>query len=191
LVTTTSSYDCKTTQYDPTQETSKVLTNSQGLFGGAFYIKDSVPGVVSSLSSFRNCYTSYEGGAFYLVNTKLVDIKSKFMQNAANYGGVFKCDDCIITLTDSEVRDNDAYDGGAVYSLNKISFTATRTIFYNNKAKNNGGVLAITNSAYNTLTLTAITFQSCPTINRNKADYGAFAYYDNDYASLNIFDSQI
>jgi predicted outer membrane repeat protein len=158
LVTTSSTYDCKTTQYDPTLETSKVLTNTQGNFGGAFYIKDSTPGVISSLSSFKNCYTSFEGGAFYLVNTKLVDSKSIFMLNAANYGGAFKCDNCEITLTDSEVKDNDSYDGGAIYSVNKITLTATRTKFYNNKAKNNGGVLAVTNAAYTTLAPTAIIF---------------------------------
>lgn len=80
------------------------------------------------------------------------------MLNAANYGGAFKCDDCILTLTDSEVKDNDAYDGGAIHSINKITLTATRTKFYNNKAKNNGGVLAVTNAAYTILTPTAITF---------------------------------
>lgn len=56
------------------------------------------------------------------------------------------------------MRDNDAYDGGAIYSVNKITLTATRTTFYNNKANNNGGVLAVTNSAYTFLTPTAITF---------------------------------
>jgi predicted outer membrane repeat protein len=79
------------------------------------------------------------------------------MLNAANYGGAFKCDNCQISLTDSEVRDNDAFDGGAIYSLNKITLTGTRTKFYNNKAKNNGGVLAVTNTAYTTLTSSAIT----------------------------------
>ena len=59
------------------------------------------------------------------------------MLNNANYGGAIKCDNCILTLTDSDVRDNDAFDGGAIYSVNKITFTATRTAFYNNKAKNN------------------------------------------------------
>jgi hypothetical protein len=145
--------------------------------------------VVSSLSAFRNCYTTFEGGAFYLTNTKLVDSKSKFMLNAANQGGAFKCDKCQITLSDSEVRDNDAFNGGAVYSVNEITLTATRTVFYNNKAKNNGGVLSVTNQALSVLTPTAITFQNCEQIHRNKADYGAFAYYDNDYAELNIFES--
>jgi predicted outer membrane repeat protein len=120
--------------------------NTQGAFGGSFYVKDSLPGVVSSLSEFRNCYTTFEGSSFYLVNSKLVDTQSKFMLNAANKGGAIKCDNCIITFTDSFVRDNDAYDGGAIYSINKITLTATRTTFYNNKAKNNGGVLAVTNS---------------------------------------------
>jgi len=120
--------------------------------------------VVSSQSLYRNCYDSFEGGAFYLINTQLVDSKSKFMLNNANYGGAFKCDNCILTLTDSEVKDNDAFDGGAIYSVNKITLTATRTKFYNNKAKNNGGVLAVTNIAYTVLTPTILTFQSCPSI---------------------------
>ncbi len=94
LVTSSSTYDCKTTNYDSTVEISKVSTSGQGNFGGAFYIKDSAPGVVSSSSAFRNCYTSFEGGAFFLVSTKLADSKSKFMLNAANYGGAFKCDNC-------------------------------------------------------------------------------------------------
>jgi len=85
--------------------------------------------VKSSSSAFRNCYTSLEGGAFYLIKTTLVDNKSQFMLNAANYGGAFRCSDCEITLTDSEVRDNDAFDGGAIYSENKITLTATRTVF--------------------------------------------------------------
>ncbi len=119
---------------------------------------------MSSQSLYRNCYDSFEGGAFYLINTQLVDSKSKFMLNNANYGGAFKCDNCILTLTDSEVKDNDAFDGGAIYSVNKITLTATRTKFYNNKAKNNGGVLAVTNIAYTILTPTILTFQSCPSI---------------------------
>jgi hypothetical protein len=69
--------------------------------------------------------------------------------------------------------------------------TATNTVFYNNKAKNNGGVLAITNMAYTVLAPTVLTFQSCPTIERNKADYGGFAYYDNNYAELRILDSSV
>ena len=80
-----------------------------------------------------------------MTNTKLVDTKSKFMLNSANEGGSFKCNKCQITLTDSEVRDNDAFNGGAIYSVNEITLTATRTIFYNNKAKHNGGVLFVNN----------------------------------------------
>jgi predicted outer membrane repeat protein len=151
--------------YDATPEVSKVVSSTFGTTGGAFYIKGSSPGVVSTLSFYRNCYNSYEGGAFYLINTKLADTKSKFMLNNANQGGAFKCDDCTIILTDSEVRDNDAFDGGAIFSVNKITLTATSTVFYNNKAKNNGGVLAITNPAYNVLTPpTLVKFESCPTI---------------------------
>lgn len=93
-----------------------------------------------------------------MINTQLVDTKSKFMQNNANYGGAIKCDNCILTLTDSEVSNNDAFDGGAIYSVNKITLTATRTTFYNNKAKNNGGVLAVTNTAYTVLTPTVLIF---------------------------------
>lgn len=164
LVSTASSFDCKSTVYDASPEVSKVLSSTFGTLGGAFYIKGSTPGVVSSQSLYRNCYDSFEGGAFYLINTQLVDSKSKFMLNNANYGGAFKCDNCILTLTDSEVKDNDAFDGGAIYSVNKITLTATRTKFYNNKAKNNGGVLAVTNIAYTILTPTILTFQSCPSI---------------------------
>jgi predicted outer membrane repeat protein len=191
LVSTGSSYDCKTTLYDATLEISKVISSTFGTTAGAFYIKGSTSGVVSSLSFYRNCYNSFEGGAFYLINTQLVDTRSKFMLNNANYGGAIKCDNCVLTLTDSEVKDNDAFDGGAIYSINKITLTATRTVFYNNKAMNKGGVLAITNTAYTVLTPTVITFQSCPTISRNKADWGGFAYYDNDYAELRIIDSTI
>ncbi len=80
------------------------------------------------------------------------------MLNAAYQGGAFKCEKCEIILTDSEVRDNDAFDGGAIYSVNEITVTATRTVFYNNKAKNNGGVLSVNNKALSLLTATAITF---------------------------------
>jgi hypothetical protein len=53
-----------------------------------------VNGVTSTLSAYRNCYTSFEGGAFYLTNTKLTDTFSKFMLNAANNGGAFRCSNC-------------------------------------------------------------------------------------------------
>ena len=89
------------------------------------------------------------------------------------------------------MRDNDAFNGGAIYSVNKITLTATRTVFFNNKAKNNGGVLAITNAAYTVLAPTVLTFTSCPSIDKNKADYGGFAYYDNNYAELRIIDSSV
>jgi len=69
LVSTASSFDCKSTVYDATPEVSKVLSSTFGTLGGAFYIKGSTSGVVSSLSFYRNCYDSFEGGAFYLINT--------------------------------------------------------------------------------------------------------------------------
>jgi hypothetical protein len=113
------------------------------------------------------------------------------MLNAANRGGAFMCNNCIMTLSDSEVRDNDAFDGGAFYSVNEITLTATRTVFYNNKAKNKGGVLSVTNQAYTVLPPTIISFQDCDNIERNKADYGGFAFYDNEYAELIITDSKV
>jgi hypothetical protein len=76
-------FECKTTAYYAKEEKSKVLLYSQSKFGGAFYIKDSDPGVLSTLNYFRNCYETFEGGAFYLINTNLVDSKSYFMLNAA------------------------------------------------------------------------------------------------------------
>lgn len=68
---------------------------------------------------------------------------------------------------------------------------ATNTKVENNKAKIRGGALSVTNPS-NTLSLkTSITFDKCPNLRMNRADYGGFAYYDNQYVSLKFFDSEI
>ncbi len=65
---------------------------------GNFYIANSLVGVSTGLSTFKNCYNTYSGGAFTLVSTTLTDIGSTFKFNQANYGGVFNCDTCNINL---------------------------------------------------------------------------------------------
>ena len=65
--------------------------------GGNFHVENSIGGVSIGLSTFKNCYTCYAGGAFTLVSTTLTDIGSTFTYNAATQGGVFYCDDCVIS----------------------------------------------------------------------------------------------
>ena len=76
-------------------------------------------------------------------------------------------------------------------SENSVTMLATNTIVENNKAKNQGGALSVTNPSNTVLLKTSITFDKCEFIRMNRADWGGFAYYDNLYISLRILNSHI
>jgi hypothetical protein len=73
-------------------------------------------GVTSTIGEYRNCYTCFSGGIYTLVSTKIVDTNSKYYQNAALLGGVIYCDNCLASITTSQIHDNDAISGGVLYS---------------------------------------------------------------------------
>lgn len=135
--------------------------------------------MTSSTNLYRNCYTTYGGSIFTLVDTKLIDQGSIYSQNAGCKGGVIKCLDCEMMFSDSEIKDNDAYDGGVLYSEGNVKMIATRVKLYNNKARWRGGVLSVNNPSGGIITPNIIDFESSPNIYMNKADFGAFAYFDN------------
>jgi hypothetical protein len=91
----------------------------------------------------------------------------------------------------SEIRNNEGYNGGVVNSINDIKMTATTTIVSNNDARYRGGVLFVNDIRGTVALKSSITFNKCLTIERNKAEYGGFAYFDNKMISLKFYDSNI
>jgi hypothetical protein len=86
---------------------------------------------------------------------------------------------------------NDGYDGGVLNSISEVTMSATQTIIRNNDARNRGGALCVTDRLNSVATKSSITFNNCKTIERNKADYGGFAYFDNKMISLKFYDSNL
>lgn len=69
--------------------------------------------------------------------------------------------------------------------------TVLNTVVSNNDARYRGGALYASDKADSVSVKSSITFRKCNTIERNKADYGGFAYFDNKMISLNFYDSNI
>ena len=69
--------------------------------------------------------------------------------------------------------------------------TATNTILSNNDARYRGGALYVNDIRGSVAVKSSITFNKCKTIERNKADFGGFAYFDNRMISLKFYDSNI
>lgn len=55
----------------------------------ALYIEGSTAGVTSTDNTYRYCYFSEDAAIYHLVDTKIVDNKSRYHDNAGAYGGVF------------------------------------------------------------------------------------------------------
>ena len=79
--------------------------------GGMIYVKGN--GVDTTITStnnnfFKN-YLAKEGGAFTLLDCKLVESNSDFNYLAALKGGVISCNNCAFTLTTSIFTNTRAY----------------------------------------------------------------------------------
>ena len=96
LLAESSLFECSNVNYDWRWDQSQVTSITMSNQGGAFHIENSLfvnPSVLNG-NVFRNCYVCHQGGVFTLINSKLFDTSSKYNQNSAIEGGVFKCVNC-------------------------------------------------------------------------------------------------
>lgn len=96
---------------------------------GAIYMENSVPGIISTNNLFEKCTTAQDGGIFYIVETKLADSSSKYIQMQALYGSIMKCRNCDFSFLLSKMDDAIAESGGAFMIENNAVGLVERTSF--------------------------------------------------------------
>ena len=126
-------------------DSSIFATNKAGDDGGVMYSYDSIKVKVTS-SSFSNNSVGDEGGVAYVVfNSNVTLENSTFDSNVAtDEGGVMFAHrrSSIILRGNCTFFNNSANTGGVAYVQNS-SFTDTMSMYFNNKARINGGVLTL------------------------------------------------
>ena len=84
----------------------------------------------------ENCFNANKGGAYTMINAKLitsVDTKAsnaataKIKYTAAVKGGAIYCQNCILSLTDIEFYKTAAEFGGVIYAEDQAAITLTRS----------------------------------------------------------------
>lgn len=61
-------------------------------------MENSQYGVVSNTNTYENCSLAEDGGIYYIVNSKVLDTNSRYIQTSALYGSVMKCRNCEFTF---------------------------------------------------------------------------------------------
>lgn len=110
---------------------------------GAIYMENSVSGIVSAKNVYEKCTTAQDGGIFYIVETKLADSESKYIQMQALYGSIMKCRNCEFSFKLSKMDNAIAESGGAFMVENNGVGLVEKTSFIGTSALNQGGVLSI------------------------------------------------
>eukprot|EP00347_Sterkiella_histriomuscorum_P017660 403348489 len=137
-----------TDTYNQSVVTQIIKNDTKYLYDNTIYIGE-VQKVLSKYNTFTQCVYNNEGGVFYLDKTNFTDIGSKFTYNSAFYGGVIKCSQCNLDLTDSIFENNIAYDGGVIILDNSATMTAEYIeMSYNLVINQAGCILARTNSYF-------------------------------------------
>lgn len=118
------------------------FTNNTSKKGGAFYDRY---GASIRGSTFTGNSAIEDGGAVYSQdrrNSRLVITYSHFTDNAAGDegGAIRSTEDSVVNINLSVFRDNEAEDGGAIYSWGKLS--VSRSTFTGNSAVEEGGAIA-------------------------------------------------
>eukprot|EP00347_Sterkiella_histriomuscorum_P023840 403333206 len=134
--------------YNQSEVTNVIMNDTKYLYENTIYIGE-VQKVLSKYNTFTQCVYNNEGGVFYLDKTNFTDIGSEFTYNSAFYGGVIKCSQCNLDLTDSIFENNIAYDGGVILLDNSATMTAEYIkMNYNIVINQAGCILARTNSYF-------------------------------------------
>ncbi len=119
------------------------------------------------------------GGKLSVARVRIDRGRARGAGNASK-GGAILCDGgAKVTVTDSTLTNNSAFDGGAIYSENGCGVTATDVVFTDNTAGDDGGTIC----AYNDvdIRLSGVTIEG-----GSARDGGAIYVYDGE---LDITDS--
>ena len=129
-------------------------------------------------SNFSNNFASVDGGVIYARKDNQIFLNSgTFSENFASYGGVIKVNSSLVEIQNCMFSNNTADDGGVLYLDSKYPYFSSISIhqssFFNNTARNLGGVLYTYSRSNNTI------LECNNTFIRNKARGGATVYAYN------------
>lgn len=180
------------------------ILNNKAEDGGGVYIHDGASFTMTG-GSIKSNEASDEGGGIYADYTMVLQQGAYVIGNKAKWGGGVYIDDDrsgptfsathatisentatskgggvyiwhgTFTMDDCLMKNNAAYDGGAVVNTDKCTFNATNTTFEKNKSTNQGGG-AIVNEY--TVSVTGCTFKE------NSAEKSGGALYNDGVANV-------
>ncbi len=150
------------------------VKNSTGSTGAALYFRDASTVIMENTSVTDNTSTSngviymnggildmtnvtatgnksYNGGVLFASSaaTKVYLKNSLWSGNKGTYGGAVCINDATFTVTDSEIKDNEADFGGAIYNKNGIINTENTSFTGNDSLKGNGGAVSLESGTLN------------------------------------------
>ena len=132
------------------------------------------------------------GAVYYLESTSLTETGAFYTHNAAMNGGLFKCLNCVLTLSSSVIAFNYAYVGGVLYLDNQGTVLVSDTAIYNNTVLSNGGVFYVAKSSTQVVPASTLTLSSCYNVSENYAgQQGGLLYLDNPYTKVYLKNSLV
>ncbi|CDW78819.1 UNKNOWN [Stylonychia lemnae] len=167
------------------------ISEQQGL--GLFYIRNSINfGLYSKGSIFQNCRSPDVGSVFNLYKTKFIDEYSIFQNNIASKGGAITCNECNLDFTGSEFYNNQANQGGVIYSEYNVQIKLDQiTVLYSNSTSDGGFIyLRLVDSSQNT-SKTVVQISNSKQISGNQAQTGGFIFSSNPFAELYLSNIEI
>lgn len=124
--------------------TNVIFTNNTATNeGGALYANGGITIALTNVTFTNN--TATNGGAIRATNgSNITANTATFLNNDADTtsglgGAIYNNFGSLVTGSNITVRDSDAYDGGAFYSIDGGGLTITGFTLTNNRATNNGG----------------------------------------------------
>jgi len=161
-------------------------SNQAGSWGGGL-CADGTAAIIDGLEATNNTTSSY-GGGVYFRDADVEVIDATISGNLGEYAGGMMAHTCVLTLSDSEVTDNEAlYYGGGIYvtygelELDEVQVHANIASYSGWHATPLGGGLFLNNGAevacYGTASTTAGVYD-------NEAYYGGGAFLYDDASVL-------
>ena len=101
--------------------------------------------------------TQNTGGGLYLALSVLVIEDTVIDSNTGNYGAGMRVENCVTTITNSKISNNNAIDGGGIYANNNdMSLTIRESTFTSNTASGAASAIYVSDSGTITLVNTVI-----------------------------------
>lgn len=118
------------------------IPTPQSTRGGAFYVNNAAS-ITSSANRIYNCYVCDQGGAYSIISsstTTFTDTNSFYYDTAALQGGAIYAQGAQMTMTNVDVRNLYASNGGVFYGVEVANLNVQSSAFFNNNAIKNGGL---------------------------------------------------